>query len=166
MSNQTTMNGARANVEETPARAVARNTGEFLHDLVTLGELQLRLLILDCGEGLQRFVWPVAAILSGLALGLAALPVLLIALALTLTKVLQFTPAQAAGIAAGAGLLIAAVLVASGYLGWRAVRGGMFDRSQREWTQNVRWIKDALQRSGGDPVPSWARGTPPLPKSY
>jgi hypothetical protein len=149
MSNQATMNGARANSSESAAGAVARSTGEFLHDLVTLGELQLRLLAVDGQEGLTRFLWPVAVILSGLALILAALPVLLIALALTLTELWQFTPAQAAGIAAGASLLVSLLLMAIGYGGWRAASGGMFDRSQREWKQNVRWIKDALQRSGG-----------------
>ncbi len=166
MSNQATMSGANAHEGETPARSVARNTGEFLHDLVTLGELQLRLLMLDGQEGLQRFIWPVVGIFAGLACGFAALPVLLIAFSLMLTELWQFTPAQAAGIAAGAGLLIGLLLIGGGWLGWRAVRGGMFERSEREWKQNVRWIKDALQRSGGDPSPSWMRGTTPFSKNY
>jgi uncharacterized membrane protein YqjE len=166
MSNQATMNGARANSSESAAGSVARSTGEFLHDLVTLGELQLRLVAVDGQEGLKRFLRPGAAILSGLALGLASLPVLLIALAIALMEIWKYTPAQAAGIAAGAGLLTGLLLIAVGYWGWRAASGGIFDRSQREWKQNVRWIKDALQRSGGTRPGNRSHGSAGCVKSF
>jgi len=104
MSSQTSVSGVSAPVEETAARAVARNTGEFLHDLVTLAELQIRLLFIDGQEGAAKFVWPVVTIAVGLIVACAALPVGLIAFALMLTEMARFTPAQAAGISAAAGL--------------------------------------------------------------
>ena len=147
MSGQASMNGTKTPVEETATRAVARNTGEFLHDLVTLAELQLRLVYVDGQEEVRNLLWPAMTVLAGVAVGCAALPVLLIALALTLTEVAHLSPAQAAGVAAGVGLLIAGILVGCGWWGLRFPRGKAFERSEREWRQNLRWIKDALQKS-------------------
>jgi len=141
------MNGAPAPVEETAARAVARNTGEFLHDLVTLIELQMRLLFIDGQEGMRGLLWPTVTLVTGLAVGVATLPVALIALALTLTEVTSLSPAQSAAIAAGTGLLIAALFAGFGWWSLRSPRGNAFERSGREWRQNLRWIKDALQKS-------------------
>ena len=151
MSSQTSVSGVSAPVEETAARAVARNTGEFLHDLVTLAELQIRLLFIDGQEGAAKFVWPVVTIAVGLIVACAALPVGLIAFALMLTEMARFTPAQAAGISAAAGLALGAVVAGIGYLALRSPKSAPFERSSREWRQNMRWIKDALQKSVREP---------------
>jgi hypothetical protein len=150
MSGQTTMNGSQAPVEETAARAVARNTGEFLHDLVTLGELQLQLLTIEGQERLRVLLWPALTLVAGLVVGGATLPVALIALALTLTEVTSLSQAQSAGIAAGVGLVLAALFVGFGWWALKSPSGNAFERSGREWRQNLRWIKDALQKSVGD----------------
>jgi hypothetical protein len=163
MSGQTTMNGAQAPVEETAARAVARNTGEFLHDLVTLIELQMRLLFIDGQEGMRGLLWPTVTLVTGLAVGVATLPVALIALALTLTEVTALSPAQSTAIAAGIGLLIAALFVGFGWWSLKSPRGNAFERSGREWRQNLRWIKDALQKSVGSRSPPNPRAAPLYP---
>ena len=150
MSGQTTMNGSQAPADETAAHSVDRNTGEFLHDLVTLGELQLQLLFIEGQEKLRGLLWPVITLVAGLVVGSATLPVALIALALTLTELTSLSPAQSAGIAAGVGLLVAALFVGFGWWALKSPRGNAFERSGREWRQNLRWIKDALQKSVGD----------------
>jgi len=150
MSGQATLNGGKPMTEETPARAVARNTGEFLHDLVTLGELQLRLVFIDGQESARGLVWPIAMLVTGAGLALATMPVALIALAVTLTEVARFTPAQAAGIATLVGFVLALLVVGVGWWALKSPRPNAFDRSGREWRQNLKWIKDALQKSVSD----------------
>lgn len=162
MSGQTTINGPQAPVGETAAHAVARNTGEFLHDLVTLSELQLQLLYIDGQEKVQSLLWPAMTLAVGLIVGCATLPVALIALAMTLTEVTSFSPAQSAGIATGVGLLLAALLVALGWWALQSPRGNAFERSTKEWRQNLRWIKDALQKSVGK-RPTYSRSSPAYP---
>lgn len=165
MSGQTTVNGAKAPVEETAAHAVARNTGEFLHDLVTLGELQLQLLYIEGQEKLRSLLWPVMTLVAGVVVGVATLPVALIAIALTLTEVTTLSPAQSAGIAVGVGLLIAALFVAIGFSALKAPSGNAFERSGREWRQNLRWIKEALQKSVGKPARTAYRSSPVYPQN-
>jgi hypothetical protein len=70
--------------------------------------------------------------------------------ALTLTEVGQFTPAQSAGIATGIGFLIALICIGVGWWSLRSPRPNAFARSRKEWQQNLKWIKDALQRSVGN----------------
>jgi hypothetical protein len=163
MSGQTTLNGAKAPVEETAAHAVARNTGEFLHDLVTLGELQVQLLCIEGQEKLRSLLWPAITLVAGLVVAAASLPVALIALALTLTEVTTLSPAQSAGIAAGVGLLVAALFVVFGWWALNAPSGNAFERSGKEWRQNLRWIKDALQKSVGKSSRTAYRSSPIYP---
>jgi len=163
MSGQTTMNGAQAPVGETAAHAVARNTGEFLHDLVTLGELQLQLLSIEGQEKLRSLLWPTMTLIAGAVVGCATLPVALIALALTLTEVTTLSPAQSAGIAAGVGFVLAALFVGIGWWALKSPTGNAFERSGREWRQNLRWIKDALQKSVVSRSPQTHRPSPIYP---
>jgi len=160
MSGQTSLNGTKAPAEETPAGAVARNTGEFLHDLVTLGELQFRLLVIDGREGIQGIIAPLVTLVIGLTLAVATVPVALLALAAMLVELYKFTPAQGAGIAAGVGAVLALLFVAFGYWSLRSPRGNAFERSTREWRQNLRWIKDAIQKTMTDRSRS-STATPP-----
>jgi hypothetical protein len=152
MFDQAPINGSRPPAGETAARAVARNTGEFLHDLVILAELQIRLLLIDGQQSINGMLGLVIMLGAGIAVACATVPVLLIALALLLTEVAKFTPAQAAGTAAAVGFLVAGLLVICGWMGLRKAPKNAFERSEKEWKQNLRWIKDALQKSGSDPA--------------
>jgi len=163
MSGQTTLNGSRAPGEETAAHAVARSTGEFLHDLVTLGELQLQLLWIDGQDKLRNLLWPMIMLGVGAVIGCATIPVALIALAMTLTETTSLSPAQSAGIAAGVGLILAVLFAAIGWLALRSPRGDAFERSGKEWRQNLRWIKDALQKSVGNRSAHAQRALPAYP---
>lgn len=130
---------------ELPPRAVARNTGEFLHDITTLAELQGKLLLVESREGFNKLVIPIATLVAGLAIALGCVPIALAALAITLVEAAEFSLAAAMGISLLVGVVLAAVLAIGGYY-W--VRSGLsfLDRSYYEWQRNVAWAKDMLKR--------------------
>jgi hypothetical protein len=132
---------------ELPTQAVARNTAEFLHDLATLAELQGRLAVVECREGLAGLFWPLGAIGLGVAVALGCAPIALTALALVLADTTTLTYAACFGIALAVGIVLASALTAPAYF---ALRKGihMFDRSLAEWQRNRRWAKDTLKRLG------------------
>jgi len=145
MVDQAQVNGA-AKVEGAP-RAVARSTGELLQDLVTLAELQVRLLVIDVLDGARRWLWPVGLLLVALAMALACLPVAFITLALTLVETTKLTLAQAFGVALLSGVVLTALVGGMGWAFFRQ-RSDLFERSRAEWRQNVKWTKQALRRLG------------------
>lgn len=150
-------NGPRP--EEPPPRAVARSASELLQDLVTLAELQGKLCLVDLREGCGRLLVPAGIVAGGLVLALGTTPVALAALALWLVEAAQFTLAQALGIAALIGAVVAAVLLAAGVAFWNS-RLNFFERTQTEWRQNVRWMKDAVSRWNGNGQSSFAKSSP------
>ena len=149
MVDQAQVNGA-APAEAAP-HVVVRNTGELLQDLLTLGELQARLLIIDVREGTSRLLWPLVLLVVGAALALGCWPVALIALAMTLVEITTLTTAQAFGVALASGIVLTALVTG---VGWSLLRQqtGLFDRSLSEWQQNVKWTKNAMRRLGRIPA--------------
>jgi hypothetical protein len=142
----------------SPSGAVAQSSSEFVHDLVTLAELQAQLVVLDGKQGLTRLVAPVAGVLFGAILALGCVPVALATIALVLTETTGLSPARSFALVVGVGGLVALVLiVACAWLLKRSLK--MFARSQREWQQNVRWFKETLRRlrgkSSAAPTSSW-----------
>lgn len=143
MVDQTQMNGAPA--AEGPPRAVARNTAEFMSDVLMLAELQGRLLVVDVESGIKRIL-PLAAIaMAGLVIGCSCVPIALAAVALALVEYAQFTPPQAFALALLGGALLSFALSATAF--WKIRAGlGLLDRSQSEWKQNVEWLKSVLKQ--------------------
>jgi uncharacterized membrane protein len=130
---------------ESPPRAVARSTGEFLYDVTTLAELQGKLLLVDCQAGLRKLLVPIVAMVIGLVVAIGCVPVALAALALTLVETTELTLAASLGIALLVGLLVAAILTIGAYFYLRS--GFSFlDRSYYEWQRNVAWAKDMMKR--------------------
>jgi len=74
---------------------LARDVGEFAYDVLTLAELQGQLFVADARECSQKVLAPGLALLGGVALGLAALPIALVAVALWLKE--TFAISYAAG---------------------------------------------------------------------
>ena len=62
-------------------KALARDVGEFAHDVLTLAELQAQLFAADAQECGRRVLVPGLALLCGVVLGLTCLPLALAALA-------------------------------------------------------------------------------------
>jgi len=130
---------------ELPPRAVARSTGEFLHDVTTLAELQGKLLLVDCQAGLRKLLVPIVSLVIGLVVAIGCVPIALAALAITLVETTELTLAASLGIALLVGLVLAAVLTIGAYFYLRS--GFSFlDRSYYEWQRNVAWAKDMLKR--------------------
>ena len=140
MVSQATMNG-----RHTGARQVTRSISELAHDVVTLGELQARLIACDLREGKSRAIGPIILIASGLLLALGALPVLLMGIGWLLVNHAGWSESSALLIAAGGGLFFAGGLA---WWGWSRLHLALsiIARSQQELTENIRWLKSALQR--------------------
>jgi len=145
MVDQTTVEQHHANGAETPPQAVARSSMEFLHDLITLGELQAKLLLLDAQEGLTRLAIWAGVLAVGALLALACFPVCLAVIALWIAELGGLSTAQAFTISLLLGLIVAAAMIGAGIYTIRS-RATFLQRSWTEWRQNVRWVKETLRR--------------------
>ena len=144
MVDQAKVNGA-GRPEETTTGAVARSAGELLSDVVTLSELQGRLLMTDAREGVAKLLTPLAVIAVGILFFAGTIPVALVTLALLLVQTTSLTQVQAFGVSLLVGLALTALFAGGGV--WYLRRGTpMFERTQTEWRQNVKWAKDAVGR--------------------
>jgi uncharacterized membrane protein YqjE len=145
MDHQTKVSGQNGSPETAP-RALARDVGEFAHGVLTLAELQTQLFVADVREFGQRVLVPGLALLSGVALGLACLPIALAALALLLVQVFETSYAAGFLITVLVGAVLSALLCVIGLLQVRK-RVAVLGRSQQELVRNLRWIKKVLERS-------------------
>src|SRR5262245_19267199 len=130
---------------ELPPRAVARSTSDLLHDMVTLAELQGKLALVDLREGFTKLLIPAGLAVIGAGIGLGAVPVGLMTLAMSLEKLTTLSPPVCYAIAFGVGLLLAAILVIPALVNLKTGLQ-MFDRSLAEWRRNRQWAKDTLKR--------------------
>jgi Putative Actinobacterial Holin-X, holin superfamily III len=134
---QTTMNGTRMNGSAMPSAAAraTRNASTAVRDVLTLAELQWLLLSADYHESKRRFTTAAAAVLLGVLMLVAALPIALLALASLLVSA-GFSAAAAYGLVALAATFVAGAAV---LLGCRMARSALdvFSRSRNELTKNV-----------------------------
>jgi hypothetical protein len=132
---------------ELPPRAMARSTSELLHDMATLTELQGKLALLDLREGFAKLLVPAGLAVIGAGVGLGAVPIGLMTLALSLEKLTKLSPPVCFAIAFGTGVLLAAILAIPALATLKTgVR--MFDRSLAEFRRNRQWAKETLKRIG------------------
>jgi len=143
MDHQTQMNGNGA--AEPPAHAVARSASDLWHHVLTLGELQTRLLAVELGQAMGRARTAALLVAAGAVLAVASLPVILACLALVLVEVAGMTAAGAFGIVSGLAVVVSVALVA---VGWRQLRQNSdgVSRSREEWRRNWSWLKETLRR--------------------
>jgi len=139
---QVTMAEERA---ELPPRAVARGTAEFLHDVLTLAELQGKLAVVDFREGTAKVVVTLVALMIGVAWGLGCFPIALVALAVALKESTTLSLSASFGIALLVGLGLSALLAIPALIALRAEMN-MFERSAKECRRNLQWFKDTLKR--------------------
>jgi uncharacterized integral membrane protein len=121
--------------------------GGLTHDVIELIELQTKLFVADCKEAVGRLLTTVTLLLLALMVLIAALPLIFVAFAAALMS-FGLPAGWAFLISAVAGFLIAGGLAA---VGWRRLRGAgrIFRRSKREFSRNLRWLKDALKQPRG-----------------
>lgn len=144
MVDQTQIEAAPRDVE-APPRTVARNTAELFSDVLTLAELQGKLLLVDVESGIWKIVPLAISLLAGVVLAGSCLPIALATVALALVEYVKFTPAQGFALALLGGALVSLALM--GAAAWQ-IRAGirLFERSQAEWKHNLRWVKNMLKR--------------------
>jgi uncharacterized membrane protein YqjE len=125
--------------------ALRANMGDFVHDVITLAELQARLVAVDAGEARARAIRPLILGVVGIVLLLASFPVALLGLAWLLAES-GLVLWAALLIAAAAGVIVSGLL---GWLAWRTIRTTftVFRRSGDEFSQNLGWIKSVLRGS-------------------
>ena len=125
---------------------LARDVGEFAHDVLTLAELQAQLFAADVQECGRRVLVPALVLAAGVSLGWACFPIALAALALVLVEVFQSSSAVAFVTTALVGGMVSALCCA---IGWSQIRRrvAVLRRSQQELVRNLRWIKKVLERS-------------------
>lgn len=129
-----------------PATRMRHGLAEFAHDLISLGELQAQLFVLDLRELLRRVLIPVSAAAAGAILFLGSVPVLLAAAAYWLAAASDLTLAASLALIAGCAIIVSLVILVAA---WIALRSSLnaIDRSREELIRNVRWIKTALKQS-------------------
>lgn len=133
------------NGRASPTQGVRHGLAGLLHDVMTLTELQLKLLAVDAKAAGGRAVVPAILLVVAALFSLSALPLLLVALAQTLRDQAGWPAALATLAAVGVGLLLAAILGGIGYVRLRRVLEPL-SRSQDEFNRNVAWLKNALKR--------------------
>jgi hypothetical protein len=130
---------------ESPAAGVRHGVSGLLHDVITLAELQFKLLAVDAQAATSRAIVPVALLGGAAVFAASALPLLLLALAQVLRDQAGWPPALATLAAVGVGLVVAGCLGLFGYLGLRRCLSPLA-RSRDEFNQNVTWLKSVLKR--------------------
>lgn len=143
MSDQATMNGHTNG--KSPATGVGHNLAGLSHDLIALVELQCQLVAVDAREATSRAILPIVMIAGATLLALGTMPVVLLGIGWALVNLAGFTH----GAAFLTVSLIALIAAAGSALwGWTRLKAAIavMKRSQRELTQNVRWVKQALLR--------------------
>lgn len=130
---------------ELPPQAVARSATEFMHDVVTLAELQGKLIVVDFREGVAKLIMPLVALIVGAAIGLGCVPIAMATIALLLKELTTLSLAACFGISLAIGVFACLVLSIVAY---GVFKSGlkMFDRSLYEWGRNRKWFKDTLKR--------------------
>ena len=147
MGHQTKVNERNGSPQTAP-KTLARDVGEFAHDVFALAELQTQLFVTDLRECGRRALVPSLLLVGGVTLGLSCIPFALAALALLLIQVFETSYATGFLLATIVGAILSSLLCVSG---WFLVRQRLtvLRRSQAELVHNLRWIKKVLERNRG-----------------
>ena len=129
-----------------PPENVARSIGGMCSDLLSLTELQMKLLKRDSAEAVHRTYFSIAILAIGLLILFACLPVGMLAIVYVLHEFAQLTMAMALIIVVASGLLVGTVLASVAYFKLKKV-GNIFHRSQTEFSKNVDWLKNSMEWS-------------------
>ena len=136
----------------SPAAKLGRNVSGYAHDLMTLGELQLRLFAVDLRDGSKTAGLGLGAIVVGVLAALGAIPLVFVTIALAFVEFAGWSSTLSFGVSALLGLVVGA---GAAWFGWRRVlaAGKTLGRSKAEAVETLRWIKESLRPTDPDPVP-------------
>jgi hypothetical protein len=128
---------------ESPVRVVAKSAAGVWHHILTLVELQMRLVGKELSEVLSRAGMGAGLVAAGGVIALTTMPIVLAAVALALLAALDLSPAGAFALTAGLAFLLAAGLVLAGW--WQLRKGVDLPRSREELRLNWTWLKTTLR---------------------
>jgi uncharacterized membrane protein YqjE len=137
---------------------MGRSLAGLGHDVLTLAELQARLLAVDLSEGRTRAVRAAALLVGGLLLAIGTVPVLLLGLGWLLIR--QFQWSEAAAFLTTSGLAACAACALAAF-GWKRLQTSLavLTRSRRELRENIEWLKQALALHAHKPPPGRSHGS-------
>jgi hypothetical protein len=141
MSNRVQENGHSA------GGSAARSVGHILHDIVTLGQLQARLFVLDAQDAGAKIQRPILALAAGGVLAICAVPIALIGIAFLLIDVAHLSRLAAFWITFVFAVFVAASLIAYA-IAWFRKPPGLFAYSREELENNIERVKEMLHQSG------------------
>ena len=128
-----------------PPENVARSIGGMFSDLLSLSELQVKLLKRDGSEAIHRTYVSIAFLVVGLLILLACLPVGMLAVVYSLHEFCQLSMSISMIIVVATGLVSGAILALIAYFKLKRV-GNVFERSQTELSKNIDWLKNSMTR--------------------
>ena len=131
------------NPKRLPPENVARSIGGMFGDLLSLSELQLKLLKRDSSEAVSRTYFSIAILVVGLLVLFACLPVGMLAIVFVLHEFLELSMSVSLIIVVATGLFLGALLALIAYFKLKRV-GNVFHRSQTELSKNVHWLKNSM----------------------
>ena len=118
----------------------------LLHDAVTLGQMQLRLLLLDCEQLRAKLGTPLIAIGIGLILVLSSVPVALAGIAFVFKDLAGWSRLESVWATFGLTVVVGGAALGCG-IWWLRRLTDVFDSSRVEWRQNIERLKEMLRRS-------------------
>ena len=123
------------------------------HEAVELGELQVRLLLLDVQNSTANARASILYAAVGIVLVLCTAQVLLLWVAAALVQWAGWPWVAGLAASVGVGILLAGILLLVSWLHWRR---GVFtwERSRSELARNLAWLKASLGRRKETPRPS------------
>ena len=127
-----------------PPENVARSVGGMCSDLLSLTELQLKLLKRDSSEAVRRTYVSVAFLVVGVLVLLACLPVGMLAIVYLLHEFCELDMALSLIVVVGTGFFLGTLFATIAYIKLKKV-GNMFHRSQTEFSKNVDWLKSSME---------------------
>ncbi|HET6327945.1 MAG TPA: phage holin family protein [Planctomycetaceae bacterium] len=146
MSNRLQENGHSA------GGSAARSVGQILHDIVTLGQLQAQLFLLDARDAGVKVQRPILALAAGAVLAICSVPIALIGIAFLLIDVAHLSRLAAFWITFVFAVFVAASLIAYA-IAWLRKPPGLFAYSREELGNNIERVKEMLHNSGSGSTP-------------
>lgn len=138
MDYQTTMNTS----PESPSHRFSRKASRVARDILTIVELQGRLLMRDLADARRGAMVGTLACILGVGLLLAALPLGLAGTGIWIAAIWDLGPGPGLIGATVFACLLAAILLGAGY--WHASRRVTLARSREELAENIALLKNML----------------------
>jgi hypothetical protein len=127
--------------------SLGKGLSELAHDFAAMSDLQMKLFSVDARTAYDRSRGPALALAIGLVLIVGAAPVLLLGAAYGLAEALAWPNWASCAVVAVAAIAVGLLTTWLAFRGLAAC-GRTFERSRREFRENVKWIQRAIRTHG------------------